>query len=234
MGEIDYTALFKVPAGHLARAPGVQFWGDHTLQLYLLDRFLSVEECDAVAEIARRKLRPSTLTVPAENFRTSKTCDLATMLDSLVVTIDARISTTIGIPLLYSEPIQAQLYDKGDEFKPHTDFFKPNEYEANAVEKGNRTWTFMVYLTDTPRGGATQFLQVKPHRAFQPTKGTALVWNNLDDEGRPNPRTLHRGAPVEEGEKVIITKWFRERGAGPPFLDAALAAAVPSRRFRAP
>jgi prolyl 4-hydroxylase len=45
----------------------------------------------------------------------------------------------------------------------------------------------------------------------------ALLWNNLRADGTPNPDTLHSGAPVTSGHKVIITKWFRIMGEGPVF-----------------
>jgi prolyl 4-hydroxylase len=37
-----------------------------------------------------------------------------------------------------------------------------------------------------------------------------LIWNNLLPDGSPNYDTLHEGMRVTEGQKYIITKWFRE------------------------
>jgi prolyl 4-hydroxylase len=39
----------------------------------------------------------------------------------------------------------------------------------------------------------------------------------LHADGSLNPLTLHSGEPVLSGHKIIITKWFRERGRGPMF-----------------
>jgi len=36
---------------------------------------------------------------------------------------------------------------------------------------------------------------------------------------KPNPNTMHSGEPVTAGHKVIITKWFREYGAGKMYLE---------------
>jgi prolyl 4-hydroxylase len=44
-----------------------------------------------------------------------------------------------------------------------------------------------------------------------------VIWNNLRPDGTVNPDTLHAGMPVLAGHKIIITKWFRERGSGPMF-----------------
>jgi prolyl 4-hydroxylase len=47
----------------------------------------------------------------------------------------------------------------------------------------------------------------------------ALLWNNLNADGSPNPHTMHCGEPVTQGHKIIITKWFRVHGDGPVFHD---------------
>lgn len=73
----------------------------------------------------------------------------------------------------------------------------------------------MIYLNDTPKGGGTHFLYLD--QIFYPKQGQAVIWNNLYPDGTPNRNTLHHGMPVEEGQKVIITKWFREKGSGDMF-----------------
>jgi prolyl 4-hydroxylase len=103
----------------------------------------------------------------------------------------------------------------GEQFKPHLDAFEPgsNAYQRYAGVRGNRTWTFMVYLNEGMEGGATRFPKVDV--VIAPRTGMALLWNNLDDKGAPNPATQHCGEPVTRGCKVIITKWFRVHGDGP-------------------
>jgi len=88
--------------------------------------------------------------------------------------------------------------------------------------RGQRTWTFMIYLNDVDEGGHTSF-----PRAFcssAPKTGTALVWNNLyspatspnaGDWGRENPFSSHCGMPILRGEKYILTKWFKETEINP-------------------
>ena len=187
------------------------------MQLYTLDDFLTDQQCDEVAALIAEHLRPSTVTLPNADryFRTSSTCDLSLIRSELVASLDERISETLGIRLAYSEGIQAQRYDVGQEFKTHTDFFEPgtDEYREHASKRGNRTWTFMVYLNEDMHGGGTQFAVIG--KTFQPRKGRAVIWNNLYPDGTPNYDTLHSGTPVIRGHKVIITKWFRERGTGP-------------------
>lgn len=195
--------------------------GGNGVQLYVLDDFLPGPECDAVAEIVNRSLRPSTVTLDSGDryFRTSSTSDLSVLGSSVVAALDEKIARTLGVRTPYSEGIQGQRYEVGQEFKPHTDFFEPgtDEYRQHASAAGNRTWTFMVYLNDGIEGGGTRFPLIG--YTVEPRKGRAVIWNNLQADGSPNRDTLHAGLPVTRGHKVIITKWFRQKGAGPVVYD---------------
>ncbi len=79
----------------------------------------------------------------------------------------------------------------------------------------------MVYLNNVEAGGGTRFFEI--NHTFMPAKGQAVAWNNLREDGTVNPDTAHAGTPVDAGHKMIITKWFRERGTGPMFIDASSA-----------
>ena len=91
--------------------------------------------------------------------RTSSTCDLGDIGHPFVFEIDRKIAGGLGIHWSYSEPNQGQKYEIGQEFKQHTDYFEPKtaEFLPNTGERGQRTWTFMIYLNSTPEGGATRF-----------------------------------------------------------------------------
>jgi prolyl 4-hydroxylase len=200
--------------------PRLRKFDTDQLDLYTLDDFLSPKECDRLVALINHHLRPSTVTIEGTDrqFRTSQTCDLALLRSPVAVDCDKKISRTLGIALPYSEGIQAQRYDVGQQFKAHTDYFEPGtgEYAEHADGRGNRTWTFMVYLNEGMEGGGTKFFSI--NHTFVPKKGQAVIWNNLNPDGSPNAATLHSGEPVTAGHKIIITKWFRELGAGPMFL----------------
>jgi prolyl 4-hydroxylase len=217
---IDYEALSRVRLTQMQDANLKRFPSDE-VQLYTLDHFLSGDECDAIVDIIKQSLRMSTITVesPTEKYyRTSSTSDLGLIKHEAVEALDKKISRAIGIRPSYSEGIQGQHYEVGQEFKQHTDFFEPgtDEYAEHAATWGNRTWTFMVYLNEVEEGGGTHFVKLK--HVFQPRKGQAVIWNNLHPDGAPNYDTLHAGMPVIRGNKTIITKWFREKGAGQRFF----------------
>jgi len=191
------------------------------LDLYMLDDFLSAKECAKLVALIGHHLRPSTLThYPADTaFRTSQTAHLCHLRSPVALAVDTKICKTLGIRDEYSEGTQAQRYDVGQQFKPHWDFFQPGSdvYRRLAGVRGNRTWTFMVYLNDDLEGGATRFTEID--YAVQPKAGMALFWNNLREDCSPNTMMMHAGEPVTRGHKVIITKWFRVHGDGKLFYE---------------
>lgn len=191
-----------------------RFISDH-IHLYLVEDFMSPEECEALIAQIKSQCRPSTITNPDEvdkYYRTSQTCDLCHNPTDLVNELDQRMAEYMGFEVERSEGIQGQFYKVGQEFKRHTDYFEPNtdEFEKFAKELGQRTWTFMIYLNEPEEGGETWFTEV--NLEVKPKTGMAVVWNSLKPDGSVNPYTAHWAKPVLKGEKVIITKWFRTRG----------------------
>jgi prolyl 4-hydroxylase len=202
------------PAERLAAAPGVQRVPTRELELFIIRDFLDEDACAALIERIDQNRRPSGIAddVGIANFRTSETCDLD-WHDPVVGEVDRKISELLGLSLATSEPIQGQRYAPGQEFKAHTDTFEPGGYDfyLHTAERGQRTWTAMVYLNEPENGGATRFKTIG--KTIQPERGKLLAWNNLLADGRPNPATLHQGMKVRRGTKYIVTKWFRERAA---------------------
>lgn len=186
------------------------------LELFIAKDFLDPDLCGQLIALIDTKRRPSTIADDRGGdayFRTSETCDLDSDQPA-VGSVDAAISNLLGLPPALGEAIQGQRYAPGQEFKPHTDTFEPAgaDYYLHCAERGNRSWTAMVYLNEPEEGGATRFKAIG--KIVQPETGKLLAWNNLLPDGRPNPATLHQGMKVRKGTKYILTKWFRERQVG--------------------
>lgn len=200
------------PAQRLAASPGVQRVPTRDLELFIFREFLEASTCTALIEQIDANRRPSDIAddIGIANFRTSETCDLDSK-NPLVAGVEQRIAALLGLNLDLSEPPQGQRYGPGQEFKAHTDTFEPGGYDfyLYTAERGQRTWTAMIYLNEPEDGGATRFKTIG--KTIRPETGKLLTWNNLLPDGRPNVATLHQGMKVRRGTKYIITKWFRER-----------------------
>lgn len=180
-------------------------------EIYFAENFLNAQECDLVTEKIKNKLRPSTISTSGvydESFRTSSTCDLGNLNDPFIKEIDKKICQFIGIDSSFGEILQGQHYQEKQEFKAHTDYFEGSQLTDHDGGKGQRTYTFMVYLNDVIEGGKTEFPRL--NKSFFPKKGCALIWNNLNDDGSLNSNTIHQAHPIVSGEKTVITKWFRQ------------------------
>src|SRR5262249_14617584 len=153
---------------------------------FVVRKFLDAQICQSLIERIDENRRPSGIAddVGIANFRTSETCDLDGR-DPLVAEVDNKIADLLDLPLATSEPIQGQRYAPGQEFKPHTDTFEPGGYDfyVHTAERGQRTWTAMVYLNEPEEGGATRFKLIG--KTIQPETGKLLAWNNLLSDGRP-------------------------------------------------
>ena len=202
------------PAEKLSSTAGIQRVPSRELELFIVRNFLDEATCKALIERIDERRRPSTIVddTGIANYRTSETCDLDSD-DPLVAEVDAKFCTLLGIDPLHGEPLQGQRYAPGQEFKPHTDTFNPGGYDfyVETANRGQRTWTAMVYLNEPEDGGATRFKLI--NKTVQPERGKLLTWNNLLPDGNPNHATLHQGMKVRKGTKYVLTKWYRE-GSG--------------------
>lgn len=182
------------------------------MDMYLVQDFLSAEECSGLIALVDADAKPSTMLAPGADptFRTSHTCHLYPE-HPLVVETERRIAGLLGIDLRFSETLQGQRYFTGQQFKTHNDYLAGGQHYSEIVERegGQRTWTAMVFLNEPEAGGHTNFRRAGVKIA--PRTGALLTWNNLDRGGLTNPYTHHEGTKVEGGSKYVLTKWFRER-----------------------
>lgn len=182
-----------------------QTLGNDDTPIYVIDDFLSSDECDLIINEHKNRLSPSTLTRYDQNdpeFRTSKTGHFYN------TDIQNRVNNKIKSYIVdeKNEEPQIQMYSPGDQFKDHFDAFYKIA-DKSFFDEGQRSWTFMIYLSDVEEGGETEFKNLKIK--INPKKGRAVAWYNLTPEMEIDKNTLHAGRPVIKGQKWIITKWFK-------------------------
>lgn len=212
-----------VPEPDLADSPLFIDVGDRQVEVLmamanprvvLLGNLLSSEECQAIIDAASprmaRSLTVQTATGGQEvnQDRTSDGMFFQRGETDVVALLEQRIARLVNWPLENGEGLQVLHYRPGAEYKPHHDYFDPDQPgTANILKRGGqRVATLVIYLNNPAKGGGTTFPDVPLE--VGPRQGNAVFFSYA----RPHPssRTLHGGAPVTEGEKWIATKWLRE------------------------
>jgi prolyl 4-hydroxylase len=181
--------------------------------LFVVDGFVTPAECAELISLAKTKLARSTVVddktgQPVEHVaRTSSGAFFGKAETPLIADIERRISERVGIPVENGEGLQVLRYEIGQEYCPHYDYFAhdANSKVDHLARGGQRILTFLVYLNTPELGGATCFPDVGLEVAARQGRGLMFSY-------APNPtsKSLHGGLPVLQGEKWVITKWFRE------------------------
>lgn len=213
-----------MPEPRLERHPRQIDAGDRTVnvlvnmrspRVVVFGNLLSDEECEALIEAAKPHLKRS-LTVETQTggealneARTSDGMFFRRGQNEIVSRVEARIARLLHWPVEYGEGLQVLHYRPGAEYRPHYDYFNPEEAGTPSILKrgGQRVGTLVMYLNEPERGGGTTFPDVGLEVA--PQRGNAVFFSY--DKPHPSTKTLHGGAPVIEGEKWVATKWLRER-----------------------
>jgi prolyl 4-hydroxylase len=175
----------------------------------------SDDECDQMIALARARLARSetvqtdTGSSEVNAARTSQGMFFDRGEHPLCTLLESRIGALLGWPVENGEGLQILRYGPGAEYKPHFDYFDPDQPGTPAILKrgGQRVASLVCYLNTPTLGGSTIFPDVQLDVA--PRKGNAVFFSY--DRPHPATRTLHGGAPVIEGEKWVATKWLRER-----------------------
>ena len=124
--------------------------------------------------------------------------------------IEMKIINATGEDLLSSEPMSILKYAPGEYYRPHFDYFDPKLSVSSTFmeDGGQRTASAVTYLTAPSKGGGTSFPNLG--LTVPPAAGSTLWFRNCSAHGQVDERSLHAGDTVEEGEKWVVTKWFRE------------------------
>ena len=182
-----------------------------------LGNVLDADECRALIELARPRLKPSTLVDPStgrdivSDKRTSWGMFFRLEEDDFIARLDRRLSRVMNLPLENGEGLQVLHYPTGAGSEPHFDYLQPGNAanRESIARSGQRVSTLVTYLNDVPAGGQTLFPALG--WATSPLRGNAVYFEYADDHGAVDPRSLHASAPVTQGEKWVVTKWMRQR-----------------------
>ena len=171
--------------------------------IFLIDNFLSDAECDLLQAKALPHLQPSlvknadTGALEENPSRTNMDCNIPQREAPSIV--DKILHATNGNDARQLEILQVLRYQKGQQFRPHTDGFE-GPVTACGFHQSGRLVTFFCYLNDVDHGGHTHFTQLDLRIA--PRKGMAVCFF-------PNTMGLEEDVRTEhEGSVAIDPKWL--------------------------
>jgi prolyl 4-hydroxylase len=185
--------------------------------LALLSNVMSAEECKALIDLARPRLKHSTIVDLQSGqdvvaaYRNSYGMFFRLQETAFIASLDRRISELMSLPVENGEGLQVLYYPTGAASAPHVDFLQiTNEANRSSIARsGQRVSTLVTYLNDVPAGGETSFPEVG--WAVTPRLGHAAYFEYCDSRGVVDWRSVHAGNPVLEGEKWVASKWMRQR-----------------------
>lgn len=185
--------------------------------LALLQGVLSPDECAEIVALGRGRLRASTVMDPhsgrdrTAEHRSSEGMFFLPGETPFVARIERRIAELMNCPLRNGEGLQLLHYHPGAGSAAHYDFLTPGSTanDASLARSGQRVSSLVIYLNDVERGGETVFPEIG--LAVTPRQGHAVHFEYTNSRGDVDLKSVHAAAPVQAGEKWVLTKWMRER-----------------------
>ncbi|XP_058191169.1 probable prolyl 4-hydroxylase 9 [Rhododendron vialii] len=196
----------------------------------LFPNFATPEQCQSIIQMARSKLKPSSLALrkgetaeSTKGIRTSSGTFISASEDAtgILKEVEQKIAKATMFPRSHGEAFNILRYEIGQRYVSHYDAFNPAEY---GTQKSQRIASFLLYLSDVEEGGETMFpyengsnmhmgydyekcigLKVKPRQ------GDGLLFYSLFLNGTIDKTSLHGSCPVIKGEKWVATKWIRDQ-----------------------
>lgn len=186
-------------------------------RIFTIEKFIPKPVCAWLIKYARRRLGPSFVSDAATNqnlMSAGRSADMAGAsaleADLVIQLTKLRIAGAVQLHVVHQEPTAFLHYGRGQEYQAHYDLIRPQEEAAAADELrtlGQRVATVLIYLNDGYLGGETHF----PHLnwGFKGKPGDALIFWNISATGERERLSLHAGAPVQKGEKWLLSNWVR-------------------------
>ena len=121
-----------------------------------------------------------------------------------------RIAEWTFLPVENGEIFYLLRYENGQEYKPHTDWFRRDADGQHYIGgAGQRIATVLMYLSDVEEGGETVF--PKADITVRPKKGDAVLFWDVTPDHVDDDMSLHASKPVIQGTKWSLTRWIREK-----------------------
>jgi TPR repeat protein len=217
-GRLDVDA--RGATGAELRAPAVRFETiSRDPRLLLQHGFATTEECAHLMAMVSPDLSDPTRYARGHAYADAGLFDgegvplTPTNADPVVRCLERRTALALERPASHCEPYSVIRYLPGQQYKPHVDYFVPEQLALNRErfgdDAGQRLATILIYLRAPERGGGTRFLDAG--LTVTGEHGSAIIHWNCTPDGRPDPRTTHAGLPIEAGEKWLARKALRER-----------------------
>jgi prolyl 4-hydroxylase len=182
------------------------------------ERLFSPEECAWLAGAAAPMLEPAVVVDPATGRQVRdpvRVCDSVgfpwPLENPALHALNRRLAAASGTDARQGEPLQVLRYRPGGEYRPH--------FDAIPGFANPRSMTFLVWLNQDYEGGETWF--PTPDLKLKGRPGDAILFRNTGADGRRDPASGHAGLPVAAGEKLIASRWIRERPFEMPMGDSA-------------
>lgn len=202
IGQMDLS-----PSGDPVSLPAETFLSDRP-QASSYSQLFTATECAFLIGQAGPALQPSLIIDPQTGcqvpnpIRTSDSTAFPFVNESPAIhALNRRIAALTETNVRHGEPMQVLRYRPGQEYRAH--------FDAVGGTDNQRILTVLVYLNEGYGGGETAF--VRTGLSFKGQRGDALVFHNALPDGRPDEFTQHAGLPVTSGEKLICSRWIRQR-----------------------
>ena len=184
--------------------------------VYVIDDFLSEEECDACVAAANAGAFPAVPYGAKNNIFTGTKWAAHRQHESIDLFLERSCETFGNLSPQRFDPVTVTRYAEGQYQAKHLDARLPHQINRNAAylaTGGQRIAQLICYVQAPEAGGETKFFgpAFNGVLAVPPRKGSALVFPTATLDGLADERYLHAGEPVTRGNKWIVGTWLMER-----------------------